>query len=161
MSMDDLTDLERELLRRSDALHVVPYEDTPLQGKSESLSRAQPQQGSDDPDEPPLSDDPEHLDCSECKKMPSQTPFGCCTRRRSSQVMVLARTLADNPSKIRSWHVEIRPQRSFNSDRNVCLCAGTPEVLGRDMARGGHVTQISQSTRLYGGVGVRLTDAIL
>ncbi|KAL1426733.1 hypothetical protein MTO96_018048 [Rhipicephalus appendiculatus] len=79
--MDDLTDLERELLRRSDALHVVPYKDTPLQTGSASLSPAQREQDCDDPDEPPLPDDPERVGwcrCGRCRPMPTASERLCC-----------------------------------------------------------------------------------
>lgn len=59
---------------------------------------------------------------SECKKMPSQTPFGCCTRRRSSQAWF--------------WHVRlliIRPQYvagTLKSVRNARSTAKETSLRG-------------------------------
>ncbi|KAH6946267.1 hypothetical protein HPB50_012559 [Hyalomma asiaticum] len=72
MSSSDWTDLERELLRRSEALHVVPYDDTPLEA-------AEPVQGptsrEDPAEEPPMM---MTCQCGRFQLMPTAPERMCC-----------------------------------------------------------------------------------
>ncbi|KAH6920815.1 hypothetical protein HPB50_028195 [Hyalomma asiaticum] len=77
MSLDDLTDLERELLRRSDALNVVPYDGTPLQ---EDIAPSSSTRGEDDPGDPDPTppEDVGWCRCGRCRPMPTVPERLCC-----------------------------------------------------------------------------------
>lgn len=81
MSSSDWTELVRELIRRSEALSVVPYDDTPLEISAPS-PRATPQEHDSDEGhgEAPRPEDPDdHVDraninwcrCGRCDHMPT------------------------------------------------------------------------------------------